>query len=616
MRWKGILFLAVLAALFIVLSLIFTDLWLERRLENLGSSLVGAKVEIDNLDFSFIGLHLKWDSLQVANPKQTMKNILTTGRTEFDLDLMPLLQKKIVIENLQVTSVTSGTDRTTDGKIPKKPRPEKEQKPNLITKTIDRLARQVAEAPAWNLDDLGKKVNVDSLIKFLDIRSPQKIDSLYQATKTRYDYWDSLFSSIKVKQELNDFETRLTALRPNEIRSLEDLEAALQTVRRIKTKVDSLEKFVADTRAGLKSDLDLSFQGVSLADDWVKEDYRRALEKARLPEISKENMARFLFGDQVVNDAVRALATVNTVRSYAEMFRSDKPKKEKPPRLKGQTIHFVEEKRYPRFWIKNVRLSGHTTRGFRIEGGVTDITPQQPLVGRPTVLKIAAERRDGANLAFWGELNYLSTPRETFRLELNSMPLQNVTLSNLRLLPQRIAQGSGRLNLDLQLTEDRIQGELYFIAEKLRFAFAEEATKRHEQILRRVIDAADLLDLSVSLLSDEGKTSLRLNSNLDDFLARELRAVLSEEIDKAKAKIEAYLASQIDRHKQQLDKLVQTKSAALGMEIGSLEELLKNPKKLLDEKQKELERRIEEEKKKGAKRLEDEVKKRLPGVGR
>ncbi len=615
-RWKGLLFLAVVAVVVIVLNLIFTDRWLERRLEGMGTSLVGAKVEIDNLDFSFVGLHLRWDSLQVTNPKATMKNILTTGRTEFNLDLKALLQKKVVIENVQMTSVTSGTDRTTDGRVPRREKPKEPSKPNIITKTIDRMAQQVTESATWNLDELGKKMNVDSLIALLDLQSPQRIDSLRSVLEGRYAHWDSLFAAVNWRRDLDFFETRLTAVRPDEIRSLEDLEEALRTVRQARAKFDSLQKAITETGSRLKNDLRSSADGVMLADDWIRQDIRGALDKAQLPEFNRESIARMLFGDQVLAQAEGALSTINTVRSYAEKLQSDKPKKEKPPRFKGQTIHFVAPKVYPNFWLKSLRLSGHTARGFNIEGSVKDIVSQQKIIGRPTVMQIDARRRDGASARFFGVLNYLTSPRESFRLEIGRMPLQGVELSKLRLLPQRIASGSGRLMLSLELSENEVNGEFYFVAEPLEFAFEAAPEKRWEQVVRRVISAADKLDLRVRLRSDEARTVFALNSNLDDLFARELKAMAGEEVEKAKARIESYVNGKVKQGRAQLETLVNAKTASLQAEYASLETLLNDRGRLFEEKQRQLQERIEEEKKKGRQRLEDEAKKRLKGIGR
>ena len=86
MRKKGIAALLIIAVIVIALIMIFTDQWLEKRLENLGSSIVGAKVEIDRLDVSLTGLHVRWDSLQVTDPKDTWTNMLATGKCEFDME--------------------------------------------------------------------------------------------------------------------------------------------------------------------------------------------------------------------------------------------------------------------------------------------------------------------------------------------------------------------------------------------------------------------------------------------------------------------------------------------------------------------------------------------------
>ena len=100
LRKKGVFFLAVLAALILTLSLLFTDSWLESQLEDMGSSIAGARVEIDDLDFSFTSVHLKWQRLQVTDARQPMKNLFETGPCAIDLEFWPLLSKKIVISDI------------------------------------------------------------------------------------------------------------------------------------------------------------------------------------------------------------------------------------------------------------------------------------------------------------------------------------------------------------------------------------------------------------------------------------------------------------------------------------------------------------------------------------
>ena len=104
-RWKGIIFLGILITLVFVLSFIFTDQWLEHRLEGLGESIVGAKVEIDDLELSITQLIVSWQRLQVADPEQTMQNMIETGNCEFDLEFLPLLSSKIIIEDFKIQKI-------------------------------------------------------------------------------------------------------------------------------------------------------------------------------------------------------------------------------------------------------------------------------------------------------------------------------------------------------------------------------------------------------------------------------------------------------------------------------------------------------------------------------
>ena len=149
MRWKGLIFLAVVIALGVVLSLFYLDKWVESGLEKAGSALVGAKVEIDNLDLDVAGLSIEWQRLQVTDPNRTMQNVIETGRTAFKMELAALLRKKTVIREMTLADVRTGTPRETDGAIPNKPEKEKKKsdKPDLFDKTKSKLTAEIQNLP-------------------------------------------------------------------------------------------------------------------------------------------------------------------------------------------------------------------------------------------------------------------------------------------------------------------------------------------------------------------------------------------------------------------------------------------------------------------------------------
>ncbi|HPG42023.1 MAG TPA: TIGR03545 family protein [bacterium] len=616
MRWKGIITLLVLAGLFIAASLIFTDTWLEKKLEKTGSDIMGARVELNRLDVSLIGLHVRWDSLQVTDAKDTWKNILTTGRSEFDMDFLPLLRKKVLIQNVQLSNITSGTARTTDGKWEKKVKVKKESKPNIFTKTIDRLEQQVAQAPVWDLKQLGKKVNLDSIITILQVKSPAKIDSLFNDINSRYTHWEDTFKKVNPEADFQRIETQIKAIEPAKIKSIEELQASLKTVNTVKADLDSLKKFVTSSKTGLKADLDYSSTNFKMVEDWIKEDYARVQDMAKLPDLNAQNIGKFIFGAQVVNKVNRVLAVTGQVREYSNRLKSDKPKKEKPPRLKGQFIHFSSKGRYPDFWMKKALISGSTLQGLSFSGQVTDIVSEQKFIGKPTLVEINGSRSDGAALHLGGEFNYLeSEPRETYKLDLIGMPMNNIKISESPLAPGKLTKGKGQLNSAMTISGDHISGNINFIADALQFEMNKtQDLNKLEKTLQSVYETTSMIDFNAGWVSNNDDTRFTLNSNLDDLITAKFKSILSAEINEAKTKLQAEVNKRVAKHKAEITKLVDEKTRMLSTQMQSYEDKLNSYTQQAENRKKEIEARIEQEKDKQKNKLKDQTKDKLKGV--
>ena len=82
------------------------------------------------------------------------------------------------------------------------------------------------------------------------------------------------------------------------------------------------------------------------------------LSLARLPDINAIGIAEALVGKQLVRDVKTYLGYVDMAREKIRNYQASQPKEEKPPRMKGQNIHFPVDRHYPKFWIKNIAVSG------------------------------------------------------------------------------------------------------------------------------------------------------------------------------------------------------------------------------------------------------------------
>jgi uncharacterized protein (TIGR03545 family) len=585
-------------------------------MEAFGSSIVGAKVEFDGVDFSLLNLQMKWKRLQVTNPDDTWRNLFETGNTEFRMDLMPLFSKKIIIENLTLEDFRLNTERTSDGKIEKQKVSTTESK---IVKTIEnQLAAQTKDMPAFNLQRYQKKVNVDSLWKMIDLRTPAKIDSLTNVYLKEYGEWEKRIADLPSEKELNTYTNKIQSMKLDQINTVEEFQTAYTTITSIYTEVDSLYTGMKGIKSKFQSDVTELKESQKLITGWVGRDYQRALSLAKLPDLSVKNVAKILFGERIIYQTQRILGYINKTRGYAEKIKTSQPKKESPPRLKGQDIYFSPKQNLPKFWIKKISLSGETNNGMRIAGNVTDIVSRQQVIDKPTNFNIKGTRQDQAALSMDVTLDYRQDkPQENIKIELQGIPLQGVKLSDFPLLPYQIEEGKGKIAADMNFKGLELLSQVNFTGSQISFDYSQKPTNMDERLIRisrSIVQSLNLITFDASIKRTEQDFDFRINSNLDKLIADKFKDVGSQEIDNAKKEIENRVRNEIEKYRQEFEKIITQKELELRKEIEKIEKELESQRAMIDQKQKDIQNQIKTEKEKYQKKIEDDAKKILKDI--
>lgn len=598
MRWKGIIFLAVVAAIFIILSFIFTDRWLENQLEDYGSAAVGANVEFDGVYFSVFGLQMSWERLQVTDPKNTMTNLFETARCDFDLDLIPLLSKKYIIEDFQLQGLRFHTPRETDGKLPEQKKKELRETPEFIKTVQKHLEKEASQMPVFKVGQLTKKLNVDSVYALLNLQSPQKIDSLKKVADFKYQQWQKRFEELPNEKDFAAIESKAKSLDPQRIKGVDELQKALVSAKELQNQLNGYEQ----TYNTIKNDFDGSLKLLKSipgeVEGFIQDDYRRALSLAKLPDMSVKNIARILFGRQIIDRMDMVTGYVGTARYYAEKYQAANPKEEKPPRLKGQYIHFGKINEPPKFWIKKMGLSGEVQKGLQISGNAENVVSNQKIIGKPTTFDIGGTRADQASLKFDGVLNYLGdTPEENFNLNLTEVPLSNVKLTDFALLPPRIASGKGFIQASANFSGSAFLSNISFDGKQIQFAKRDSTANLNPRLLnisRSITDAIKEINFSATAQQKAGDFSLKINSNLDNLIADQLKNIASGEIQAARQKLEARIKQETDKYKQELNTQVNTYLDKLNGELAAVKAELDKYDKQINQLQKDIEKKIKD----------------------
>lgn len=621
MRKKFVFFVLAPALIFFLVVYVFIDSWVESALEYAGERIAEAKVEIDDLRLGLSPLGVEFRRCQVANRRDPWKNVFETGRVAFAMDLGQLLRGKIFIETIEINDMILGTRRATDGSLPPSPPPSSEPPGALtglaadVTKTI---GERLTEAPAFDLARLRRELNIDSLLNVKNLKTVQHIDSVKELAASVKTQWNQGLAEVsQAKVQVAEIEKRLRAIKPNELKTVESITAAVTTVNDATAAISSLNKTFNSRRQALASDIEAlsgSIAGVNAA---FEQDYEMLRGLARIPSISMAGMANLLVGTEIYADALDYLAWIEFVREKIPVLKST-PDIETPPRMRGQTIHFPVERGYPSLWIKNIVLSGGTDSTavreyYYVRGTLKNITNDQRITGSPLAATLTASRGGSLTIDLAATIDRTGDiPVDDYEAHARGLAIRGVRLGGADFLPSSMTEASTAVAVRVHVPGATFDANATIAFSNITIAFERDARGLVERLTRDVLSSVKAFTATLRLWKRDGALDVALQTDLDDRLVAEAQRVVGAELARLQNDLRAKLDERIASKRAELQAIISENLARGRQEVQLLEGLMSQNLSLAESKKRELEQRIEEEKKKqtdAAKRkLEDAVK--------
>jgi len=593
MRKSGLITLLVILAIFVGIGFILTDSLFESLIEDVGTDAVGAKVEIDGFSLSLFGPEVSWDRLQVTDPNKTMQNMLETGFCEFNMEFWPLLSGKVVIENFQLSGLQQNTDRETDGKI-EKPK-KKKRKDDGLAKTQSKLKKEKESSSGFDLSAGLGNINADSIMAILDLRTPALIDSSKAAIEQNYKKWQETLAAVDPRADVNRISKQAQSIDIKKIKNIKSFNKAFKAISSVQGSVDSLSAAYKKTKKDFDKDYKSSGGTLGDIDNWIKDDYNRALSKAKLPDLSAQNIGKMLFGENIVDQVNEYLGYVGTARTYFNKLSSGNEKDPEPPRFKGQDIYFPSPNIRPDFWLQNMTIEGKLNEEMPLGGSVTDITTDPKMIGKPVKIDIkgASESR---NYSLQGELNYLdSIPKEIFAFNYSGMAIDGMGLSKSDLFPNSIKKGTGTIDGTFDITGNSFNGQIKLNAANVVFDYGgKKASGKLATIVRDVFNNTKKLQVAAIIKGKPDNLVFAVKSNLDDELSKAFKATANKEVEEAKKKIRKKIDEKVTAKKAEVEKIIADNKKKLDEQLekyhkkidAQKEEVNKQKKKIEDQKDK------------------------------
>ena len=617
MRKKGIIILIVIIAIFAVIVYFAQDRYLERGLEKALQAIAGAKVEINNFHFSLLKAECSWNRIQIANKNDPWRNILETGRASFDLETRPLFWRRVIIKEMVVEDVRSGTQRKSDGSLPKKVEPpSKPGEPGIAEKAKKALEKQLGEIPIFDLSGLGKKLKIDSLVNVENLATVQAYDNLKISADSTFDYWKSQLDLHTYTARVNDLEKKIKALNLDKIDDIKDVVALAELIKKVDDiykEVNSLKKDVEGKYDALTQTFNDLENELKLAQNMLQADINRAQQLAKLKDLDVKDVSMLLFGSAVVQRTEQLLDYVALARKYLPTAKKlQSPKKEKPPRLKGQDIYFPFKYRYPRFLLRHAKLSaataaGDTSRAFFLDGDLKGFTNQPNIYGKSTRFNISSKKVSSNQYEIRGSLDHVTEEaRDSLWVSAKNFAMGKISLGESKYFPKSVNAEKGDVSLAGFFIGDGIDLKLNLDTSPVQFIFEKEAQDKVAQIVREVLSGLNYLNLKTQMKGAGGDYKLNMSSNVDQLLANQVKKTLEKNLREAQQQVENYVRAEVDKRREEVETFIDKNKQTA---YSELEKLNQKVQQQLDEVNK-YKKQLEDKKKE----LEDQAKKKIMDI--
>jgi uncharacterized protein (TIGR03545 family) len=574
-RWRAVGPLLLFALIGAILWVIFADRIARISAEKIGTSIVGAKVEIEHLHIDLANGDVTVRGLTVASPHEALKNLFQADELTADLDVLPLLEKKVVIDRLAANGLRFGTSRTTDGRVPGDP-----------SATVS--GRLIGEARDWAqhfqvpaLQLATGKIDVATL-------DPRRLSAIpaAQALNARADSsrksWQTGLDSLRLGAAVDSATAtlaRLKTARATDLAALNEARRAIDHLKQARTRVTTLERGITSGLAGLRA-------GVAGLDSAKQRDYAFARGLMKLPSLDAPEIGLALFAPTAVAQFQRALYWTQLARAH--MPAGLQPRADAgPPRRRrgGSTVRFPREKALPGFLLRTAELSflldPTATEPKRYAGRLTGLTNDPALYGRPTLFEASAPAvTAGAMLD-----HVRATARDTAGATVQGVRLPALQLPS---LPMKLDPGRGTTQLGFTLRGDTIRARWGIRSTHVQWS-RDSAAQRStvSELLWRTLSGISDLQVDAGVTGTLSEPRLVVRSNLDDAIAGRLRAMMGEEV----AAAERRLRAEVDR---QVDPAIAPVKARVTALQADVTKRLAEQRGRLDQAQKDLEARLRE----------------------
>jgi uncharacterized protein (TIGR03545 family) len=496
----------------------------------------GARADLGELKTSFFPPSVTVSNVALASARRPGWNLVEFKEMHMGLESSSLSRRRFVVEEGRLDGLRFDTPRSDDGQLDFDPEP-------------------VSEEPSWmseKLTELGSEWLTSITEQVKSQLDPNTLETYRLGTEV-YEKWDERF--VEMTDRAEAMKPRVDQLREQFKRAkegdtLQQIEQYLQVSQKAEEIIIEVQGF-RDEIKDIVPEVRDDFQTLNAARERDQEKVKHTLSLLK-PDARRISQA--LLGKTMYRQIQEVLTWIEFARDY----QRDLKEQVQPPRSAGRDFEFVMRDPAPDFLMKKLSLTGIVSinkEQVPFKAMLTDVTEDPKLLGRPCIMRLAAEGSRPLQM----KVTYDATG-ETTRAEMlvdyrdtNPLPLVagksekasvHATLSDLAWTTR------------LALIEDAIEGniDLKSNVENLNFQASDDVRSEITEAANDAFAGIRVLNASVKLGGTLRDPEIDLQSDVGEQVALGVQTAFTNQLDKAKerliSEVNSYASDQIEKLKE------------------------------------------------------------------
>ncbi len=517
--------------LLIVAYLLFANTIIKSIVEAKMGEAYGAEVTIGSLDHSLYPTAVTLSDIGLTNPTKPSHNQVFVGTASADVELIPLLSDRVVVDKLSLLDVQFDTERESPGEVYRVP------KKSLTFDDVKQKAK-------------GAVPSVDELLERNPLQTTAAVKNAQQAYS---DYAGTLkddYAALPDDERLDYYKTQIKALKEANYKDPQALMKAKETLSALKKEMRTdKEKISAftDKAQSAKAALADSVEALKRA---PKEDY--ALMKGIIAgdQAAMQEVTQFVFGDKAAEYTQYLTSAIQVVL----------------PLIRGEDKPDEPATELPSILVRQADVSVRW-RNETITSKWNNITNTHPLIGEPTTFTINAAGEMLNTFTSSGQFFIDSDGVDASQSwEIGALNMANIALSNNDKLTAVLKQALLETTGSLTVKNNQLSGSGNIDLRSL--VMQATGSGNVTQAIAKALESLGSLSMSMLFDGTLDNPGFSVKSDLDNQLARaavsQLTASQQDKLDKVNQKLKAMVNQPQDVASEQLGAVESMLTAAQG----------------------------------------------------